>query len=439
MFPVSDLQGRTIAFGGRIIAAGEPKYLNSSDSPLFHKSEVLYAIDKAKAHITATGTAIVVEGYTDTIAMHEAGFTHTVATLGTALTQAHLKLLNRFAKKVIYLFDGDKAGREAARRAAALINRDITPEAGSYRFLLEVAELPAGLDPAELLAGEGAGAMQTVLDASIPLLRYALERSLDDANLSTPEGRNAALRAALTVLLPIRGSLLASEYLADFLAPRLGVDYAAAQALLTSLPAPRESSREPATSASEASAGAFAQGASAPGSSGASSPDNSSASDAAASSPAPAGDTKMEGLRIELLTLYIEYPETRPLLAKAFERIAWEDAELASIAEGLGQAAADATPEELYALALALAPHRAALLSAGLTQGFAGAPKDHARLVMYMLYDLQLQNEIALARIEWARLGSGPRADELFSKIAAKQSELATNRERLAEIPKTLP
>jgi DNA primase len=122
MFPISDLQGRVIAFGGRVIGEGQPKYLNSSDTPIFHKSANMYAIDRAKSAIVATGTAVVVEGYTDVIALHEAGITNTVATLGTALTAQHLKVLGRFAKRIVYLFDGDEAGMRAADRAAEFLD-----------------------------------------------------------------------------------------------------------------------------------------------------------------------------------------------------------------------------------------------------------------------------------------------------------------------------
>ena len=120
MFPISDLQGRYIAFGGRVIGSGEPKYLNTQDTPIFHKSANMYGIDRAKALITSSGTAIVVEGYTDVIALHEAGVANAVATLGTALTREHVRLLSRFAKRVVYLFDGDAAGLRAADRAVGV-------------------------------------------------------------------------------------------------------------------------------------------------------------------------------------------------------------------------------------------------------------------------------------------------------------------------------
>ncbi len=424
MFPVADLQGRIIAFGGRIIDKGEPKYLNTSETTLFHKRETLYALDKAKASITSKGTAIVVEGYTDTIAMHEAGFTQTVATLGTALTMQHLKLLNRFAKKVIYLFDGDEAGKRAAVRAAELINKDITPEAGRFRVSLEVAELPPGVDPAEFLANEGAEALQATLDEATPLLKYAIQQSLKNADLSSPEGRNAALRSALTVLLPIRGSILASEYIADELAPQLGVDYSAATTLFNGMHSPRtiEASKERA-SQGDAKGGTLRVGG-----------DKNDSQGAAAGSQTQASTA----LQNDLIILYIEYAEVRALLAKAFDRIAWNSKELESLAQGLLVADQQAESDELYSLALSIAPSYATVLSAGLQRDFSGSVTDYARLLMYMLREEQLQNEIALAKIAYVNARTSLEKDDKFKEIAQKQSELATIRERLAEIPKML-
>lgn len=404
IFPVADLQGRIVAFGGRIISEGEPKYLNTSETPLFHKSETLYALDRAKAAITSTGVVIVVEGYTDTIAMHEAGFVNTVATLGTALSSQHLKLLNRFAKKVIYLFDGDEAGKRAAVRAAGLINKDITPEAGKFRFTLEVAKLPLGLDPADMLERKGAQALQKVLDAARPLITFALEQSLIGANLSSPEGRNAALRSALTVLLPIRGSILAKEYIAQQLSPQLAVDYSAALALFNSMQTPRIAER-------------------------------SSQTTSKCKEPLSEARSKLQK---DLIVLYIEYPETRTLLVKAFERIAWDSEDLAALAQGLSKASEEAESEELYTLALELSPAYAPVLAQGLQQDFAGNVVDYARLLMYMLRELQLQNEIALVRIAYAQAETDEQRNTLFEDIAQKQTELATIRERLARIPKTM-
>lgn len=469
IFPVADLQSRIIAFGGRIIDQGEPKYLNSSETALFHKRETLYAIDKAKVQITNKSTAIVVEGYTDTIAMHEAGFVNTVATLGTALTLQHLKLLNRFTKKVIYLFDGDEAGKRAAVRASELINKDLAPEAGLFRVVLEVAELPAGMDPADFLAREGAAALQEILDKATPLLKYAIQQSLANADISTPEGRSAALRSALTVLLPIRGTVLATDYIAGELAPQLGVDYVAATNLFNGMQAPRtaQASGERAAAATtsgaasdtssgqRASSGSESNTAAAVGTgTGSESGAVLSGADARSSGNHVAGvGSKIEGarggfasggqpssieLQNELIILYLEYLEVRPLLARAFERISWESEELVALSQGLIAADKQAESSELYALALELVPTSVSVLSAGLQQSFLGEASDYAYLLMYMLRELQLQNEIALAKIVYTKASAGAEGDALFKEIAEKQSELATIRERLVEIPKTL-
>ena len=160
MFPINDPQGECIAFGGRVVGKGEPKYLNSQETPLFHKSQVLYGMDKAKAAMASTGIAVVVEGYTDVIALHEAGVRNAVATLGTALTMRHIRLLSRHAQhRIVYLFDGDEAGQRAADRALAFIDDSMTPEAGKSRIELAAVTLPDNLDPADLAV--------TILEISI--------------------------------------------------------------------------------------------------------------------------------------------------------------------------------------------------------------------------------------------------------------------------------
>lgn len=225
MFPISDLQGRVIAFGGRVIGQGQPKYLNSSDTPIFHKSANMYAIDIAKNNIVSSGTAVVVEGYTDVIALHEAGINTAVATLGTALTARHVKLLGRFAKRVVYLFDGDEAGMRAADRAAEFLDSTSTPEAGASRLDLLVAIIPDGLDPADFVTKRGTEAMHAVIDGAEPLLKFVIDRRLESFDLTAPEGRTRALDAAAAVIASIRGSILAQDY-ANYVAGRLQTDYA---------------------------------------------------------------------------------------------------------------------------------------------------------------------------------------------------------------------
>ena len=224
MFPIRDLQGRTIAFGGRVIGQGEPKYINTSNCPLFSKRNNLFGIDFAKSKIVTLGAAIVVEGYTDVIAMHEAGFENVVATLGTALTPQHIKLLTRFTNRIVYLFDGDAAGQKAADRASELITSTVAPESGSKQVALEVVVIPNNMYPAEYVASAGQEGMQQLLKNSQPLLRFVIDRRLASCDLSTPEQRALALPKVLEPLVPIRDSILADEYV-NYLADVFKVDF----------------------------------------------------------------------------------------------------------------------------------------------------------------------------------------------------------------------
>lgn len=213
MFPIFDVSGDCIAFGGRVIGTGEPKYLNSQETPLFHKSQVLYGLDHAKAAMAATGVAIVVEGYTDVIALHEAGIENAVATLGTALTMRHIRVLSRHAsKRIVYLFDGDAAGQRAADRALAFIDKSMTPEAGRSQVDLVAVTLPDNLDPAEFVQARGSDALRELVDDAKPLLEYGIDRRLASHNLDSAEGRARALDDCLAVLAPIKESILAKDY-----------------------------------------------------------------------------------------------------------------------------------------------------------------------------------------------------------------------------------
>lgn len=213
MFPIGDIQGEVIAFGGRIVGEGQPKYLNSQETPIFHKSEILYGLHLAKNSMTSSGTAIVVEGYTDVISLHEAGLKNAVATLGTALTGRHIRMLSRYAKnRIIYLFDGDEAGQRAADRALSFIDESITPEAGHRKLEIMAVTLPDNLDPADYIETFGIDGMKAQLDAAMPLLSYGIDRRLAAHDLSSAEGRGRALADALQVLAPIKDSLLAKDY-----------------------------------------------------------------------------------------------------------------------------------------------------------------------------------------------------------------------------------
>ena len=242
MFPIHDIDGNAIAFGGRVVGKGEPKYLNSQETPIFHKSEVLFGLDKAKASLASTGTAVIVEGYTDVIVLHQAGITNAVATLGTALTIQHIRMLSRHAKhRIIYLFDGDAAGQRAADRALQFIDESMLPEAGRKPIDLCAVTLPDDLDPADFVTQRGADALNQLLEHAKPLLKYGIDRKLASRNLSDFEERGRALIEAVDLLAPVKHSVLGQEY-AAYVADSLHVDL---QVVLDRLAAlkPRESVR----------------------------------------------------------------------------------------------------------------------------------------------------------------------------------------------------
>lgn len=194
VFPICDELGRPIAFGGRKIRdEDEPKYLNSPESPLFHKSRSLYGIHLAKQSIIKGRTAVVTEGYTDVIACHQAGFTQVVATLGTALTREHARVLRRLCDRVILLFDGDAAGMRAAERGVEVLF--------SEPIDVLVCSLPDGLDPDELLKAEGGRErFAAALDASVDALAHLVDRFRRDYATRGLSGKQQALEALFTRL-----------------------------------------------------------------------------------------------------------------------------------------------------------------------------------------------------------------------------------------------
>lgn len=207
MFPIHDEQGRTIAFGGRITKKVEnaPKYLNTRDTTVFNKGKHLFAYDVAKETIAAQSEAIICEGYTDVIAMHEAGFTNTVAALGTAFTSEHVKLIDRQrARKIICMFDGDAAGQHAAARVIKFIDKT------TAAFLCVV--LPNNQDPMEFLAESGAEKLRPILDSARPLMDFVFDATTAEFDLSVPGGRVKALEALASLLAPLKTSVLLSEY-----------------------------------------------------------------------------------------------------------------------------------------------------------------------------------------------------------------------------------
>ncbi|WGR72631.1 MULTISPECIES: DNA primase [unclassified Bradyrhizobium] len=212
MFPITDLRGRVIAFGGRALEKDVPaKYLNSPETPLFHKGDNLYNHQTARAASHDGAPLIVVEGYVDVIAMVTAGFAGTVAPLGTALTESQLALLWKMADEPILCFDGDRAGQKAAYRAADLALPFLAP-GKSLRFAL----LPEGQDPDDLARSGGRGAIEEVIAAARPLADMIWSRELEGGSFVTPE-RRAALEARIKELSNgIRDEVVRRYYRDDF-------------------------------------------------------------------------------------------------------------------------------------------------------------------------------------------------------------------------------
>lgn len=205
VFPIRDLQGRAVSFGGRIIGPGEPKYLNGPESPLFHKSRTLYNLDQARPAMRQKNRALVVEGYFDVITMAAHGLTETVAPMGTALTAEQVRLLKSQAAEVVLIMDGDNAGRRAAQRAL--------PICLAEGLFPRVALLPAGEDPDSLLRAQGAPAMEALIAAARPLVESVLDDIAANGDLTSPEGKSAVVAAAGEVIKAINDPVTRAGYL----------------------------------------------------------------------------------------------------------------------------------------------------------------------------------------------------------------------------------
>ena len=273
LFPIRDTQGRVVAFGGRALAGEEPKYLNSPETPLYVKGQILYALDVARAAMRERSRAILVEGYLDCLMAHQHGFTETVAALGTAFTPAQLGLLRRHADEVIALFDADAAGQKAATRIEEMMTDgpdiqdlgwSVSRTGGFERagvFSVRVAVLPAGHDPDSLLRAEGAEALRARLDAARSLLSFVLDKALAEDDLGTPRGR-ATAHARVALLLSKVSNAEEATMLSREAGRRLGVDatqlWIEAQQLQGARARGRRVEPEPAATPAKSTAAAWA-------------------------------------------------------------------------------------------------------------------------------------------------------------------------------------
>jgi DNA primase len=213
MFPIHDLSGNPVGFGGRLLAGpnappNAAKYVNSPETSVYHKSTLLYNLNRAKAEITRLGGAFLVEGYTDVIALDQAEIKTAVATCGTALGEEHVRLLSRFGDKVVLAFDSDEAGARAAERAFQFFE--------DYPVELAVLVLPEGKDPADFVQALGAEAseqLEALVEQAIPLIEYMIERVLRGRVLTSPESQMRAVQdVARQILSRIRDDVLRQKY-----------------------------------------------------------------------------------------------------------------------------------------------------------------------------------------------------------------------------------
>ncbi len=205
VFPIRDMGGRVVSFGGRILGSGEPKYLNGPESPLFRKSRMLYNLDRARLPMRRKARALVVEGYFDVITLSAHGFTEAVAPMGTALTPDQVRLLGRQADEVVVVFDSDQAGRKAAERSL--------PVFLSEKVTAKALLLPAGHDPDTYVREVGAAALEREVAAARPLTEVVLDMIVQRGDTATPEGKSATAAACGQVLGAIKDPVVRLEYL----------------------------------------------------------------------------------------------------------------------------------------------------------------------------------------------------------------------------------
>ncbi len=205
IYPILDIQERIIGFGGRALGDEQPKYLNSPETPLFSKTKSLYGLNLARKGISDSDCAIVVEGYMDVIAVHQAGFSHCVATLGTALTLEHIGVLSRYTKKVVLAYDADSAGMNAALKGAAMFDE--------AECDVRIARFPKGDDPDSLLRKGHVSEFSAAISGALPIMDYKLRVVLERHDLSGPTGRASMLKEAVHLLSDVRTGMDREKYI----------------------------------------------------------------------------------------------------------------------------------------------------------------------------------------------------------------------------------
>ena len=423
MFPIHDEQGRTIGFGGRVMGDAKPKYLNTKETSVFHKGKHLFALDMAKEHIVARGEAIVCEGYTDVMALHEAGYPIAVAALGTSFSIDHVRTLARFAKRIICMFDGDSAGQRAAERAIQFLDKS---EAD-----LRCVVLPGGMDPAEFLDGHRPQELEPILKGAEPLMSFVLRKRLEDLGPSSPAGvRAAALDQLAGVLAPLRDSYVFDQYALE-VADRLGFSVEDVKRAIRSKPLLARDGRSHAGGAVQQRDEAFDEAAYAV-------PDDYLPAEAVEAAPrqvpGEAGIALTTDERVqlqaerELLTLMAVDVDSFRAQADRISGISWADERHEAMAWAM-LATPEGTPAaEVVQAASSVVPDAPRILSSGRVATSAG---DAAERMAFVLDTVELYSTRRLIRDIRARLRAGEDgSDGLFARATELQrraNELSCN------------
>jgi DNA primase len=239
MFPIRDARGRTMGFGGRVLDKGEPKYLNSPETELFHKGRELYGLYEARQASRTLSRLLIVEGYMDVVRLHQAGITYAVATLGTATTPEHLGRVFRICNELVFCFDGDRAGRAAAWRALENSLSQVR-EGRQIRFLF----LPDGHDPDSLVGAEGREAFEARLAQAVPLSEYFINHLSSQVDVRTVDGRAQFGELARPLLERIPAGIY-HELLGDEIAKVVKLDPQRLAIALNAGSKPRDAERQP--------------------------------------------------------------------------------------------------------------------------------------------------------------------------------------------------
>lgn len=445
MFPIHDERGRAIAFGGRVLDAqkreGVAKYVNTRDTAAFNKGKHLFAYDRARDGMAATGEAVVCEGYTDVIAMHEAGFTNAVAALGTAFRLEHVRLMERQrVSRIICMFDGDAAGQRAAERAVRYLDKTSAS--------LMCVVLPDGQDPMEFLAAHGADALREQLAGARPLMDFVFEKRLASYDLSGPGRRVRALEDMASVLAPLKQSVLLDEY-ATRLADALGMDVDETKRAIRSAPVPELDEERPARRAAAPSPAAAPPAA-------AEGPSYEAHDEAPAdyvaidalegggtAEPAPeavpgplSADERVQvAAERELLCAIAQRPDALRGYGDRIAGLVWADGRHEAMAWAMLSTPEGSTPAEAVAAAAAVVPEAPRILSGGRAMG--DDELSDERKLDFIVDSAELYSCRRRIRQIRARLRSAapdPDSDSLFAEATQLQRRVTELAGRLSSV-----